>query len=472
MTTFTTREVLAATGGALVGGGTNERSFGSVTTDSRAVTPGALFVALRGEKFDGADFVAGAATVGAAGAVVERSRAHELAVPPGFAVFAVPDALAALGRLAAFHRERFRIPIGGVGGSNGKTSTKEMVAAILARRGPVLKTEGNLNNEIGVPQTLLRLAPEHRHAVVEMGMNHPGELTRLAAMVRPSAALITSLAEEHLEGLGTLEAVAEAEGELYRGLVRGAPAGVNLDEPLLVAQAKAAGVRAITFGRADGADVRLAGVTPTSSGVVAHVARGAQTFDVPLAFLGGHMAANACGAWALGLALGFTDSEIAAGLPDARGIGRRMRLGVRLGGGALVDDCYNANPGSMAAALATVEGLVRRAPGARAVAVLGDMLELGPGELALHRALGAEAARRGVQLLVAFGPRSRETAAGARAAGLDADAILETDDPADAAAWVAARARPADVVLVKGSRGMRLERICDRLTGEVAAGAH
>ncbi len=236
---FTEQEVVEATGGRLVRPGAHP-VFDGVSTDTRTVTPGALFVALQGDRFDAHDFLSDAFAKGAAGAVVRRG-ASLPAVPATGALVEVDDTLAALGALARFHRARFAIPVGAVAGSNGKTTTKEMAAAILRTRGPALATEGNLNNEVGVPLTLLRLGEEHRAAVVELGMSNPGELARLAAMAKPDAGLVTLVAAEHLEFLKDLDGVAEAEGELYRALRPGAVAVVNADDPRCVAQAERAG---------------------------------------------------------------------------------------------------------------------------------------------------------------------------------------------------------------------------------------
>src|SRR5919106_6747390 len=224
-------EVLSATAGRRLRP-SGRGGFSAVCTDSRALPEGCLFVALKGERFDAHDFLEQVASGGAGGAVV-RDGALLPALPDGFGVYAVPDTLTALGALARFHRRRFRIPMGAVGGSNGKTTTKEMVAAILSTRGPALKTEGNLNNEVGVPLTLFRLEPTHVAAVIEMGMNHRGEMTRLANIALPDAAVLTVIQPEHLEGLGSIEGVAEAEGELFRELPPASMAVGNLDDPLI-----------------------------------------------------------------------------------------------------------------------------------------------------------------------------------------------------------------------------------------------
>ena len=234
-------------------------AFASVSTDTRAIPAGALFVALKGERFDAHDFLAEAKAKGAGAAVVRKGTPPV----PGLPLFEVDDTLRALGALAAFHRRRFRIPVAAVAGSNGKTTTKEMLAAILGTRGPALATEGNLNNEVGVPLTLLRLSAEHRAAVVELGMSAPGELARLTEIARPDAGVVTLVAAEHLEFLKDLDGVAEAEGELYRGLLPGSVAVVNADDARCVAQAErvVSGVKKIFFGKSALADVRLVGVT-------------------------------------------------------------------------------------------------------------------------------------------------------------------------------------------------------------------
>jgi UDP-N-acetylmuramoyl-tripeptide--D-alanyl-D-alanine ligase len=440
--------------------------FQAVCTDTRALTPGCLFVALQGERFDAHDFLAQAAQAGAAGAVVKRGRTLP-ALPEGFPLYEVEDTLAALGALGRAHRERFRIPVGAVGGSNGKTTTKEMVGAILSTRGPALKTEGNLNNEIGVPLTLLRLAPEHVAAVVELGMNQPGEMMRLTRVARPDAALLTVVQPEHLEGLGSLEGVAEAEGEMFRELPPTAVAVVNLDDALIPAQAARGQARQLTFGRHADAQVRLVAVESRGrEGLTLTVRHLGRDWPVRLGFVGEHNALNATGAFALAVALGYSPEECVKGLESARPYARRLNVVDAPHGLTVVDDCYNANPASMSAALDTLRSLV--APGGRAVAVLGDMLELGPGEGEEHTRLGALVGGK-AELVAFFGPRSRQ---GLEAAGLGERAAHFTEvEPL--LAWLQPRLKSGDVVLVKASRGMRLERVVAGLTGaSVTAGGH
>jgi len=458
---FTHAEVVAATGARPTS--TPRAPFDGVSTDSRTLAPGQLFVALRGERFDAHGFLADVVARGAAGAVTQ-SEHPRAAVPAGFPLYEVADTLQALGGLGRFHRRRFNLPLGAVGGSNGKTTTKEMVGAILAVRGPALKTEGNLNNEVGLPLTLFRLQPAHVAAVVELGMNHPGEMARLTAVAEPGAALITTVQPEHLEGLGSIEGVAAAEGELFAGLSPRATAVVNLDDPHVVGQgARARGPR-IGFGRGADAEVRLVESTPRGkSGLRLVIETAGRRWPVSLGFVGEHNALNATGAFALALALGYRPEECVQGLEAARPYARRLNVVEAAGGWTVVDDCYNANPASMVAALDTARTL---AAGGRVVAVLGDMLELGPGEEQEHVALGARVSQ--VASLAAFlGPRSAWTASAAK--GIESAQFLEVDPLWE---WLQPRLRLGDLVLVKGSRGMRLERMVEKLTGAAASGGH
>ncbi|WP_242345601.1 UDP-N-acetylmuramoyl-tripeptide--D-alanyl-D-alanine ligase [Anaeromyxobacter terrae] len=455
---FSSEELAAATGGRWIGAPPAE--VAGVSTDTRTIAPGALFVALVGERFDAHGYLAEAAARGAVAAVVADGRAPAGAPLP---LLSVPDTLPALGAIARHHRRRFHIPVVGVTGSNGKTTTREMIAAILGTRGPALKTEGNLNNEVGVPLTLLGLGPEHRSAVVEMGMNHPGEIARLAAIAEPYVGVVTLAAPAHLEGLGTVDAVADAKAELYRGLPETGIVIANADDPRMLRRAQASGHRMLTFAAAAGRRGDVVVLEIASQGddglrFVLGIGNREVAVHIP-ALVGAHNAANAAAAAAAGVALGCSDREIAQGLAAVRPVGRRLRLDRLPSGLRLVDDCYNANPSSMSAALRTLVDLAR--PDARPVAVLGDMLELGAFEEEAHRALGAEAARAGVSLLAAFGPRARSTAEAARAAGLE---TFHTDDMDALVRWARTALAPSmDVLLVKGSRGMKLERLVEAL---------
>jgi UDP-N-acetylmuramoyl-tripeptide--D-alanyl-D-alanine ligase len=467
MTTFTRYELASGAGGRWIGAAPAE--VRGVSTDSRALPAGALFVALRGERFDGHAFLAAARDAGAAAALVDEAHVASLggAAPP-LPLLAVRDTLAALGMLARLHRRRFAIPVVGVTGSNGKTTTREMVGLILRTRGPALKTEGNLNNEVGVPLTLLGLGPEHRRAVIEMGMNHAGEIARLAALAEPQVGIVTMAGAGHVEHFGGLvDGVADAKAELYFALPPSGVAVANADDARMLRRAQASGRSLITFSGTRGkGDVSVLEVLEHGpAGLRFALGLGQKEVEVALPLVGLHNAANAAAAAAAAMALGYGDREIAEGLAQVQPVGRRLRLERLASGATLLDDCYNANPASMSAALRTLTAL---AAGGRAVAVLGDMLELGPAEEEAHLALGREAA--GVAgAVAAFGPRSRHTAEAARAAGL-AD-VFHTEDMAALAAHVRGALRPGDVVLVKGSRGNKLERLVEALGAKPLEGA-
>jgi UDP-N-acetylmuramoyl-tripeptide--D-alanyl-D-alanine ligase len=470
MVPLTEQEIIQATGGTKLGVG-GQSSYESICTDTRALSPGCLFIALKGERFDGHEFVAEAVRRGAAAAVVERGRAS---FQSQCLLFEVDNTLKALGDLARFHRRHFKIPVAAITGSSGKTTTKEMVHAILSTRGPALKTEGNLNNEVGVPLTLFRLEPSHVAAVIEMGMNHPGEIGRLTSMVQPDAALITGVHPAHLQGLRSLEGVAAAKGELFRGLKKGATAVVNLDDPLVAAQPRAEGSALLTFGEAASAQVRIKTVDPVPPRGISIILRYRdREYPVRLSFLGRHNARNAAAAFALALALGYEPEQCARGLERASPYPGRLSLLEAPDGITVLDDTYNANPASMTAALETLADFVRptsvaRGPGRRAVAVIGDMLELGSHEAREHNQLGKQVAK--VAALAAFfGPRSVQ----AHQAAEMGERAAHFEDVASLTHWLKPRLHAGDVVLVKASRGMRMERVVQELVGaEAKVGGH
>lgn len=447
-------------------------SFSGVSTDTRCIAPGDLFIALEGERFDGHSFIEQAAAAGAAGAIVRRG--VRISAPERFSVFEVEDTLRALGRLAHLHRSRFSFPIGAVTGSNGKTTTKEMIRSILAVHGPSIATEGNLNNEVGVPRTLFRLEEGLKAAVIEMGMNHPGEIARLVSYADPTAAAITCVGAAHLEGLKSVKAVAEAKGEIFRGLRQDGLMVVNLDDARITAQARKCERRMLTFGQAPEADVRLVSVSTLEKGAVAIVIHfDGRDWPVELNFIGTHNARNACCAFAMGIALGASPDECARGLSLAKGWEHRLSVTPLPFGGAVIDDCYNANPASMAAGLQTLASLAASRKAAPVAAVLGDMLELGSAEIESHRALGRQAAAQGVELLVTVGPRSVDTWREfvAAAPNRRAIAIPSPDDLSEAESFLRATLGSSSLLLVKGSRGMRLERLVEVLTGGAAKNA-
>jgi UDP-N-acetylmuramoyl-tripeptide--D-alanyl-D-alanine ligase len=449
-------------------GGSLARGEGSVvaravSTDSRRPVADALFIALRGPNHDGARYAA--AAVGAGARIVALSRAAWQAglagaLPPEVAVVLVEDPLEALGRLAGWHRRRHAARVVGVTGSNGKTSTKEMIASVLGGPPGVLATRGNLNNLVGMPLCLLGLGGEHHHAVLEMGMNAPGEIARLAAVARPEVGVVTNVHPVHLEGLGTLQAVAEAKGELIAALGPDAVAVLNADDPYVLKQGGRGPARRVTFGASPAADVRVLASRQAEHGLGIELSVGGRPLAVDLPRLGLHHAMNAAAAAAVGWVEGVAPEQIAARLVSApRPPMRLERLDVL--GAHLLVDCYNANPRSMQAALQTLVEVA--GPGSR-WAVLGDMLELGEASEQLHRQVGRAAAEAGLDGLCAFGPEARHLAAGALEAGLgDVEHVLEIEAALE---WLRGRCARGGWVLLKGSRGMRLERLARALADE------
>ncbi|RLJ67766.1 UDP-N-acetylmuramoyl-tripeptide--D-alanyl-D-alanine ligase [Sulfurisoma sediminicola] len=424
----------------------------AVGTDSREVTPGMLFVALKGERFDGHDHVVEAIAKGAAGALVSREFAKANADLP---LIPVLDTREALGQLAAGWRARFPIPLLGITGSNGKTTVKEMCAAILRRKfgdGAVLATRGNLNNDIGLPLTLLRLRPEHRAAVIEMGMNHPGEIRYLAHLARPTVALVNNAQRAHLEGLGTLTAVARAKGEIFEGLGADGVAVINADDPHAPLWRELCSGRTVsTFGLTAAADVR--GIwRQRGFGGGLELTTAAGTVQVELAVPGEHNARNAVAAAAACLAAGVPLDVVAAGVAGYAGVKGRLQRRAGLNGATVIDDSYNANPDSMRAAIDVLAGV----PGRR-ILVMGDMGEVGEAAAQFHDEIGGHAKSRGIERLFALGTLAADAAHnfgdGARHFG-GVEALVDALKPELA----------ADVtVLVKGSRFMRMERVVEAI---------
>ncbi len=456
----------AACGGALVV--TGARVGDGVGTDSRAVAPGSIFLALSGERFDGHAFVEGALRAGAAGVVVQRDRSDAAAATArnlGAFVVGVDDTLVALGDLARSWRRRQAATVVGITGSNGKTSTKELTALCLAAFGPTMATHANHNNRIGVPQTLFRLRAEHRFAVVEMGMSEPGEIAELARIAEPTIGLVTSIGEAHLERLGSIEAIAEEKAALLRALpahgVAIAPAGVAALEP----QLQHVRARLIRFGAAPGAQVRLASAIEVAGDVQRFEADVlGKRVRVALPALGRHMVDNALAALALAAVLGDNLEAAARQIANYQPVGQRMRP-LRLGERLVLEDCYNANPTSVEAALRTLATCTRPR-----VAVLGEMRELGPASEALHRRVAQAAGE--TELLVAIGPHADAMVQAAAERAIPARAF--GGDDIEAAAAVALHAAGAGgTILVKGSRGARLERVVEAMKSMTggAAGA-
>ncbi|MDO9636367.1 MAG: UDP-N-acetylmuramoyl-tripeptide--D-alanyl-D-alanine ligase [Thiobacillus sp.] len=418
-----------------------------VSTDSRSIRAGDLFIALRGERFDGGRFAAQALQQGAAGVVLDAAQAPEVVH-----AIRVDDTRLALGRLAAAWRQRFAISVVAITGSNGKTTVKEMLAAILqveaGATDAVLATEGNLNNDIGVPQMLLRLRSTHQFAVLEMGMNHAGEIGYLTRLARPDVALVNNALTAHIGNLGSVEAIARAKGEIFNGLTDAGIAIFNADDPHAWLWRNANVRRSIIdFGLCEPATVR-GQFMPTLYGSMLNVSLPNVTLDINLQVPGQHNVMNALAAVAAAFALDVSHRSIVAGLSAYVGIKGRLQKKTGLHGATFIDDTYNANPDSVKAALA----VLAQQPG-RKVLVLGDMGELGADAVTMHAQIGLVARDAGIDRLLALGDLSRETVGAFGAGAMHFERIqellaeLENELTADT------------TVLVKGSRFMQMERV-------------
>ncbi|MEO6079119.1 MAG: UDP-N-acetylmuramoyl-tripeptide--D-alanyl-D-alanine ligase [Steroidobacteraceae bacterium] len=447
---------------ALCGGSFSgeDGAYSGVSADTRSLRAGEIYVALHGPHFDGNEFLSSAAAAGAAAAVVDRA----VSAAP-LPVIEVADGQAALTRAAAGWRAGFKGPLVGIAGSNGKTTVKEMTSSILAQRGACLATRGNLNNHIGVPLTLLRLADEHHSAVVEVGANRPGEVAALVAIVRPTVGLITNAGAEHLEGFGDLDGVARAEGEMVAGLTAADVAVINADDDYAQLWRDMTPARVVTFGVDSAADFRAAGVSEVLTDAGFRVTFTLQSplgeRAVQLNVGGRHNVRNAAAAAAAAVQAGATLDDVALGLASMQPVSGRLQPARTRQGARLIDDSYNANPSSMRAGIDVLTQL----PGP-AWLVMGDMGELGDHARDSHVQIGTYARERGVQCLFATGPLS---ALAVEAFGAGASWHTDTDSLARA---VEARLSAEVTLLVKGSRSNRLERVVAHLTGVAAKETH
>jgi UDP-N-acetylmuramoyl-tripeptide--D-alanyl-D-alanine ligase len=459
---FTADDLVRLTGGRLLA--RSDRPIRRAAVDSRLVTGGEVFVALPGERTDGHAFVAEAVARGAAALIVTRPPGDP-AVLGDVTVVRVADALAALGAIAAGWRRRFEPLVVGVTGSIAKTSTKEAVATVLSTRLRTLRNEGNLNNEIGLPLTLLRLGPEHEAAVLEMGMYLGGEIADLARMARPRIGVVTAVQPVHLSRIGSLDAIEAAKGELLEALPPDGRAILNADDPIVRGMGTRSAARSMSYGFADDADVGAEAVVSAGLDGMRFVLRAdGVRRPVTIPTLGRLSVHNALAAAAVGRAAGLSLDEIGDGLAAGWSAPHRAEL-VRLGSVTLVDDTYNASPRSVIAALDLLAGL----PGRRG-AVLGEMLELGEAAEEGHRAVG-EAAARTVDWLVVVGSGASGVADGALAAGMEPARIVRVRDAETALEAIPPRLRDGDVVLLKASRGIALDRVVDGLRAELGRGA-
>ena len=451
---------IAELSGAKLESGDGNVSVSKVSTDSRTVKRGELFVALRGENFDGHEFVPAVAKAGAAGAVVDL--AWKGKVPKNFALLRAEDTLVAYQNLAANYRKSLPLKVLAITGSNGKTSTKDFVAAVLGRRFRVTKTEGNFNNHVGLPRTILEATSQDEVGVWEVGMNHPGEIAALAKIAAPDAAIITNIGVAHIEFMGSREAIAAEKGALAESVGPEGTLILNADDPFTENIAKRTRARVVLAGTSGGA-VCVGEITQSANGSEFTILEGAHRCRAQLPVPGLHMVQNALLAVAAGRAFGLSLEECAAGLATAPLTKARLQI-KEIQGVQFIDDSYNANPESMKAALQT---LVELDADGKRIAVLGEMGELGSESEQGHREVGEVAATLGVDQLIAIGEMGEMIAQSAQKAGLEKSVAVGSTS--EAAELLGEIAEPGDLVLVKGSRTARTERVIEEFSRQQSA---
>lgn len=460
---WTIDHILTATDGQLFGAASQGR-FAGIGIDTRTIARDHLFVAIRGERYDAHQFIPAVLNQGIRGVMIEASARDALdpnALKKAQAVcVVVPDTIRALGQLAHYQRNSAQIPVVAITGSNGKTTTREMAAEVMTTGFNTLSTLGNLNNEIGLPLTLFNLSADHQAAVLELGMNHRGEIGRLGAICSPTIGVITNVGPAHLEYLGSLEEIALAKAELIDHIDPFGTLILNADDPLVAVMAQKAGNRKILlYGSNERSHVRASKIQNTAQGQSFILHLGAKAAEIQLQALGRFMVSNALAAASVGLALGLDIQNISSGLTSFKQIKGRMSVIKTDNNVAIIDDTYNANPASMEAAIDTLAKLKGTAPG---IIIVGDMLELGPRSDEFHQQVGRLAAGVGSVRLYACGQYAGDVAKGAGDAGMDAarifcgtqdEIIRDVMDRLAAGTWI----------LIKGSRGMAMERVAQRL---------
>lgn len=450
---LTIDEILRATGARLVRGGKN--IFNAVTTDSRKISNGSLFVALKGERFNGEDFSNESIAKGAGGVLVS-SACDQKNIPSTGVVLMVDDTLDAYQKIAGAWRNKFDIPIVAITGSNGKTTTKDLTAAALSSLGSVLKTNANYNNEIGVPQTLLELNENHRAAVVEIGMRGLHQIEPLAAIVRPTIGIVTNVGETHIELLGSIENIALAKAELVDAIKPGGTVVLNADDTNVSAMVDHVhdGVNVLTFALDHDADVKGSNLITHRASTALTISYNGKSYDGEVPIIGRHNISNLLAAVSAAISVGLKADEIRAGFTTLATTKMRFEL-IDRNGIHIINDAYNASPASMRVAIATTADIAD----GRKIAVLGDMLELGERAENLHRAVGTELAKRGFNVLVTFGKLGKLIAEGAREAGIEQ--IFTADTHEQAAEYLRGIVHYGDTILFKGSRAMRMEKIIE-----------
>jgi len=465
---FSLNDVLKATAGTLISGAPGNM-FCGISTDSRLIKKGELFVALKGENFDGHDFVETVLKQGAAGILAhDEEKINQIPVGEKFAVIKVADTLTALGDLAHEWRKRFSIPVIGLTGSSGKTTTKEMIAAIIGRKKNILKTEGNLNNLIGLPQTIFRLTSQNEVMILEMGTNTRGEIKRLTQIAEPGIGLITNIGPAHLAGFGSIDVVREEKNDLFLNMPSSGIAIINIDDEAIAIASEKWNGRRITFSMSPNADVTVNDIEKNGvKGMRFNLIIGGNAQKVEMKIAGLHHVYDAMAAAAAAVAAGMDLLTISEGLAAFRPFCGRMEM-IKLHNGAfLLDDSYNANPASVREALMTLKDLKTNHNG---YVFLGDMLELGEQTDEMHRKIGMLIATIGINTLFLQGDFSKVTAIGAMEGGLSPSNIFFLSGDENGSAYLKAHLKKGDWILVKGSRRMKMEKfvaqICDDFGGD------
>jgi UDP-N-acetylmuramoyl-tripeptide--D-alanyl-D-alanine ligase len=459
---WTANEILKATGGELLCGN-KEKRFAAVSIESRTITADDVFVAIVGDVHDGHSFIDHVLKQGVVGMVVNRQKVADLPIATwqmqNVACVAVADTTLALGDLAAFHRSRMDVSVIAITGSNGKTTTRQMTAEVVAKKFNTLSTVGNYNNQIGVPLTLLRLMPEHQWAVVELGTNSPGEIARLAQICSPDIGVITNIGPAHLEGLGSLDGVMREKGQLLEHLKAGGKAVLNADDRRVYKIATRTKKEMLLFGQSENARIRATAIKEKTAGISFNLDLPKKSLRVDLKVPGQFMVINALAAAAVGHLLGLSAEDIKAGLEKFKPAWGRMNIFQTANGIHIIDDTYNANPDSMKSAITTLKSL--RANN-RSLLVAGDMLELGEQAESLHRQVGAWAAAAGINQLWVTGDFAGAVIAGAKDAGMKVEHIF-TGSRENVLIELQKSLKPGDWVLVKGSRGARMDAVVEGL---------
>lgn len=450
MAAFTIQEVEKATGGQLMQPISADIVFHHVDTDTRAIQPESLFVAFKGETFDGHNYVMKAHEQGAVGAVVSEIRDEYRHAD--FPIFVVEDTLKAYQNLARFHRRRFDIPVIAVTGSVGKTSTRNMIATVLAQKFNVLQTEKNFNNEIGLPRTLLQLTPEHEACVVEMGMRGLGQIAELACIAEPTIGVVTNVGKSHIELLGSQDNIAKAKSELVQALDEQGVAILNQDDCRVAAMADICKGKVVRYGIENNAAICGDRITCNEKGIRFSCRCFDQMFEAHLSVIGCHNVYNALAAVAVGRVVGMSENQMQKGLAEYHGIPMRQEL-IRIDSYTFVNDAYNANPASMAEAVRSLDVLTK----GRKIAVLGGMLELGDWAKEEHEAIGRQIAESDISILITLGDLAAYIAAGAKAKGMKD--VYMVADHAEAAHILKEILKAGDTILLKGSRGFAMEKI-------------